>query len=583
METIKKISYIFTREQKFKLLGLLLLIVVGAFLELLGVTAILPFVNVMVSPDLIETNNFLNRIYNFFAFQNSRQLLIFLAVMLIVIYIFKNIFLAMMYHFQYKFSFNNEQKLAYKLMKCYMYQPYSFHLSKNSAELQRNINTDVHDFFLTVLDLIQLVTEGIVCIVLFSFLLIKDKTITISVTLLMLLFVLIFYKGFQKYINKIGSRCREVHSQMIKGIQQSFDGIKDIKVFGQEDYFLNHYNYYYKEHATALRKQQLLRILPRPVLETMCVGSLLLIIIYKIWSGINLEYFVPTLSVFAIAAFRLLPSINRIVSYLSGILFRKAVVDALYHDLKEAEVLTRNSSQTKNSKSNVNYFFENEICLKGVSFKYPNSQQYILKKVDLVIKKYSSIAFIGPSGAGKSTLADLILGVLEPEEGSIKVDGKNIHDNFNAWNRIIGYIPQVIYLMDDTIRNNIAFGIPTNEINNARVLEVIKEAQLDEFILSLEEGMETIVGERGVRLSGGQRQRIGIARALYHKPEILLLDEATSSLDNDTETAVMEAINNFQGEKTLIIIAHRLSTIAKCDYIYEVSDAGLELKINDII
>ena len=278
---------------------------------------------------------------------------------------------------------------------------------------------------------------------------------------------------------------------------------------------------------------------------------------------------------FAVAAFRLLPSFNRITNFLSIILFNKPAVDAVYHDLKEIEQIEKGTNY--NEKENVKRTqLKKKIEIRNVCFHYPESEQKVLDMVSFEIKKNQSVAFIGPSGAGKTTLADILLGALAPTYGEIKVDGENINENLRSWQKNLGYIPQTIYLMDDTIKNNIAFGIEESEIDQKKLEEAIEKAQLRDFIEALPEGLETEVGERGVKLSGGQRQRIGIARALYNDPDVLVLDEATSALDNDTEKAVMEAIENLSGSKTLIIIAHRLTTIQNCDIVFEVKEGKVK-------
>ena len=311
-------------------------------------------------------------------------------------------------------------------------------------------------------------------------------------------------------------------------------------------------------------------------METVSVCALLLIVIIKIINGADMTHFVPVLSVFAVAVFRMLPSFNRLATYVSQIMFNKASVEAIYNDLKEFE-----TEEEFAIEENVRAIpFTKEICLKDVSFRYPDAEEDVVSNVELVIPKGKSVAFIGASGAGKTTLADIILGVLSAQNGEIVVDGQPINAMSREWHKKVGYIPQTIFLMDDTIRNNIAFGIETSKIDEKQLEEAIAGAQLKEFIDSLPEGLDTEIGESGVRLSGGQRQRIGIARALYFNPEILVLDEATSALDNDTESAVMEAIDNLAGTKTLLIIAHRLTTIKNCDIVYEIKDKKVGISQN---
>lgn len=574
---LKKINYVLDRRQKINLLILLLIIFVGAFVELLGVSSILPVVNVATSPETIEQTWYLSWLKQILGLQDAGQMLIVLSVILIIIYILKNVYVTIMYNMQYSFIFGNQKKLAVKLMDCYMHQDYLFHVSKNVAELQRNVTSDVNGFFTVVLNFLQFLAEISVCIVLVLYLLMQDFVTTMAVAILLFVFVGLFAGLFKKILGEKGRKNREVNVQVTKWILQSFSGIKEIKVINAEDFFIYNYNKYYSQFATLQRQQSMLTFVPRPVMETVCICGLLIAVILKLTiDSSDIASFIPTLSVFAIAAFRMLPSFNRITGYLGGIMFSKPSIDAIYQDLKEVEQLQRHRESIEKNEENMP--LTKLIQMNQVSFKYPESDKWILKNADIEIKKNSSVAFVGASGAGKTTAADLILGLLEPTEGRILVDGTDIRTNMAAWHEKIGYIPQTIYLMDDTIRANIAFGIDEADINEAGIYNAIKEAQLDEFIAQLPDGIETEIGDRGVKLSGGQRQRIGIARALYRNPEVLVLDEATSALDNDTEKEVMEAIDSLHGTRTLIVIAHRLSTIQNCDEIYEVGNGKFQLK-----
>ena len=574
---LKKINYVLDRRQKINLLILLLIIFVGAFVELLGVSSILPLVNVATSPETIEQTWYLSWLKQILGLQDAGQMLVVLSVILIIIYIFKNIYVTMMYNMQYSFIFGNQKKLAVKLMDCYMHQDYLFHVSKNVAELQRNVTSDVNGFFTVVLNFLQFLAEISVCIVIVLYLLMQDFVTTMAVAILLFVFVGLFAGLFKKILGEKGRKNREVNVQVTKWILQSFSGIKEIKVINAEDFFIYNYNKYYSQFATLQRQQSMLTFVPRPVMETVCICGLLIAVILKLTiDSSDIASFIPTLSVFAIAAFRMLPSFNRITGYLGGIMFSKPSIDAIYQDLKEVEQLQRHRESIEKNEENMP--LTKLIQMNQVSFKYPESDKWILKNADIEIKKNSSVAFVGASGAGKTTAADLILGLLEPTEGRILVDGTDIRTNMAAWHEKIGYIPQTIYLMDDTIRANITFGIDEADINEAGIYNAIKEAQLDEFIAQLPDGIETEIGDRGVKLSGGQRQRIGIARALYRNPEVLVLDEATSALDNDTEKEVMEAIDSLHGTRTLIVIAHRLSTIQNCDEIYEVGNGKFQLK-----
>ena len=571
---LKKINYVLDKRQKIHLLFLLFIIFVGAFVELLGVSAILPVVNIALTPEVIDEKWYLILIRDTFDFTSVSQMLIFMAGVIIVVYILKNMYVTFMYSQQYRFIFENQRKLAIKLLDCYMHQKYQFHVSKNVAELQRNVTTDVNGFYTVVLYVLQFLAEVSVCTVLVIYLAVNDVVTTIVVAVLVLVFLLFFFGFFKKVLVKKGEQNRENNVVVSKWILQAFSGIKEIKVTNAERFFIDNYNKSYKKCATIQRQQSMLTFLPRPIMETVCICGLLLAVIVKLLTDdTDVTSFIPTLTVFAIAAFRMLPSFNRITGYMGGMMFNKPSIDAVYKDLKEIEVLMK--EQEVEEKSSVDIQMRYKIVVNHVTFKYPENDRMILEDASLVIPKNTSVAFIGASGAGKTTLADLILGLFEPIQGSITVDGIDIKNHMKSWHGCIGYIPQNIYLMDDTIRANVTFGIDEKCIDEVAMKKAIKEAQLEELVSSLPEGLDTVIGDRGVKLSGGQRQRIGIARALYRNPKVLVLDEATSALDNETEKEVMEAIDGLHGTRTLIVIAHRLSTIKNCDEIYEVANGKI--------
>lgn len=568
MNLLHKINYIFDRRQKIRLIELTVIIFIGALFELLGVSAILPFINVVLDPASIQETSYLRFMYELFDFKSSNSFMAFLGICLIMIYIVKNVYIALMYDSQYRFTFRNQCRVSCRLLDSYLHEDYLFHVAHNSAELLRNTNSDVAIFFQVVLGVLQLATEVSVCILLIIFLLFTDVAITIGVAALLAFFVAGFMKLFRTKLKILGARSRDQQFKMNKWMLQAMGGIKEIKVMDSEDFFSSQYSEAYWAYAESQRKYSLLGILPRPVLEMFCITGLLTVVIIRLLSGVALDDFIPALSVFAIAAFRMLPSFNRITNNINIIMFNRTAVDKIYQDLKQAEEHTA----LKESRGNEEMSFEKEISVEHVTFTYPQANSPVLEDASLVIPKNKSVAFIGPSGAGKTTLADLILGILEPQRGMIVVDRTDIQTAMGAWHEKIGYIPQSIYIMDDTLRNNVAFGIDEDDIDDDKIWRALDEAQLKEFVKTLEDGLNTNIGEGGMRLSGGQRQRIGIARALYNDPQILVLDEATSALDMDTETAVMEAIESFNGNKTLIIIAHRLSTVENCNLIYKVED-----------
>lgn len=568
---VKKISYVLDRRQKVNLCILLVVIFVGAFVELVGVSAVMPLIDVAMKPELIGEKWYFVSISKYTGITDANQMIVFLAVVLIVIYILKNIYVTVMCSLQYRFIYNNQQRLSVRMMKSYMQQDYLFHVSRNVAEFQRNIVNDVNGFYTVTLNALQFLAEFSVSVVLVVFLLVQDWVSTLAVASLLFMFMGFFTIFFRKVLVRIGEESRQAYFLVTKWLLQAFSGIKEIKVANKERFFITNYDKNYRDRARIQRQQSMLTYLPKPVMETVCICSLMIAMIIKIVVvKSDITSFVTTLSVFAVAAFRMLPSFNKITGYISGMMFNKPSIDAVYNDLREIEQLM--ARRTADHEDTVKVKLGTAIRLDRVSFRYPKAEKWILKNASLEISKNTSVALIGASGAGKTTAADLILGILEPQEGAVMIDGTDIRKCMTSWHEDVGYIPQTIYLMDDSIRANIAFGIPEAEIDDAAVGKALQEAQLDRFVHALPEGADTVIGDRGVKLSGGQRQRIGIARALYRNPSVLILDEATSALDNETEKEVMEAIDGLHGTRTLIVIAHRLSTIKKCDRIYEVEN-----------
>ena len=565
----QKFDYILTKQDKRTVFLLLGMTIIGSILELLGVTIFLPFVNVIMYPNWVIDNPYLNWFYVKGNFTSVKGFEVFLCVVIIGIYIVKNLYLVWQKNVTYRFSFSIQKKLATKLLNSYMKQPYTFHLRKNVAELQRALQEDVANFSGFVMQALELVAELGVCGMLGIYLLTVSKTITVVIVGLLVVCVLGFAGATKKLSKGLGKDCQHYKAKIYQWINQSLGGIKEVKILAREDYFLNSYNDYYGKYAKALQILRLIGMIPKYIVEAVCMTGLVLAIILKILFGeADMIHFIPQLTVFATAAFRLLPSVGRINGYLTQMLSYMPSVDLVYHDLKEVDKY----QEERGEEEEGTFELSNEIHIEHVTFRYPDGVEDIVHDVDFRIPKGKTVALIGPSGAGKTTMVDLILGLLQPTEGVIYADQMDVHKNLNKWHKQIGYIPQAIYLADDTIRANIAFGMFEDQIDDAAVSRALRQAQLDDFVNTLPKGVNTYVGDRGVRLSGGQRQRIGIARALYHNPEILVLDEATSALDNETETAVMESIDSLQGVKTMIIIAHRLTTIKNADFIYEVAD-----------
>lgn len=575
---LTKLGYIFDRRDKWKIAMLLAAVVIGSFLELLGVTIFMPFINIIEEPATIQRKWYLKWVYDTFHFRSAKEFMIGLSAVIILIYIVKNVYLVIEKSYIYRFSYNTQMKLSTRLLDTYMKEPYTFHLNKNIATLQRSLQEDTSKFMQVILYSLELVAELAVCFVLMIYLLTVSKSITIIVAGLLFICMGGFLLFTRKYSRRLGLDNQGYQGKIYQWMNQALGGIKEIKILGREEFFTDEYFKYYAKFARGLRIARTISIVPKYVVEAVAISGLLMGVIVKLLFGeADMTYYVPQLTAFAVAAFRLMPSAGRINEHATNTLYALPSVDLVYHDLVEIEdYVERQDNEVKED-----WNLHKGIEVKNVTYFYPDTDEPVIDHAGLSIAKGRTVAFIGASGAGKTTMVDIILGLLTPQEGSVMADNINVHEKPKTFHAQVGYIPQVIYLSDDTIRNNIAFGVKGKEIDEQAVLQAVEKAQLTEFIDSLPLGLDTIVGDRGVRLSGGQRQRIGIARALYHDPEILVLDEATSALDNDTEAAVMEAIENLQGTKTMIIIAHRLTTIRSVDVIYEVADGKVQEKTKE--
>ena len=570
MKLVKEMMYIFSKNQKIKLFLLFVMIAFGTFAELIGVTAVLPAIQIAMNPNIGEEEPIFRGIMQIFHLKNSTELLGIVALGIIIIFVAKNLYLVFMYSVEYRFIYNNQKRLAVRMMKAYMERPYMFHLSRNTAELQRNVNLDTAQFYAVIMNGIQVLIDVLLVIVLACYLFYTDVFMALGSMCFIAIFMVAYYKLSKRKSVSWGERYHDANANAIQWLNQAYGGIKEIKITHREKLFEKAYENACTQYTTASRQLAVQTMIPKCLLETVVICGIMFVIIIEILLGMDISKLVESLAAFAVAVFKMVPSANRINGSINGILFQIPSVHTVYECLREIE--QQNVVCAESERSIEKLQFIKKIEVKKISYHYPDVDENVLEDVELSISRGESVAFIGESGSGKSTLADIILGVLEPQKGEVTVDGVNIQKSMYGWHKLIGYIPQSIYLIDDSIRNNIAFGVPENEIDESALRRAISQAQLTEFIDSLDEGLDTIVGEQGVRLSGGQRQRIGIARALYHDPELLVLDEATSALDQETEKAVMYSIEALQGRKTLIIIAHRLSTIESCDTVYEIRD-----------
>ena len=580
---IQKFRYIFSRADKFKLVGLVVLMIIGSVLELLAVAVFNPFIEVMMQTSSIADDSFLQFFFQHTNIDSVEGYLIALSFIIAVIYVVKNVYLTFEQNAILSFSYRTRMNLATRLLTTYMNEPYTFHLSKNIAEMHRCLQTDTSQFMSLINSCLQLAVEFVTCLALGVYLFHTSHSITVLIGLLLGLCVFIFFIISKKVSSKLGRQNEFYNAKLFQWINQSLGGIKEVKILQREKYFIDSYRTNYKKVIWGARVNELLAAVPKYIVETVAIVGLVLAIIVKLLFGHGaLETFVPQMAVFAVAAFRLLPSVGKINAYVNNVMYTKASLDMIYQDLCEIE--KNKPIEVEWEGKTENWKFMKGVFAEHITYHYPDSDTEVLHDITLEIPKGKTVALIGPSGAGKTTLADIILGLLPPVSGVVRMDDKNIYENLRSWRQKLGYIPQSIYLSDDTIRNNVAFGIYEDQIDDDAIWKALEKAQLKDFVQGLEKGLDTYVGDRGVRLSGGQRQRIGIARALYHDPEILVLDEATSALDSSTEQAVMESIESLQGLKTMVIIAHRLTTIKNADLIYEVVEGKvIQRKKEDIL
>lgn len=575
MESIKKLSAIFNSKQKWQFAGLFVIEFIGSLFELVGISMLIPFIEAITDPTGLMEKSIIRKIMHAFQLQNETQLLIFIVGAMIAVYAVKNLYLIFMTYIQYQIIWKNRLKMELDVMSYYVRQPYVFHVQRNTAEMQRTILTDIGNVFEVLNNLFLICAELLTAGMLLILMLRTDVMITLGVLALLLIFLLLYFKVFKRRLYQYGKIAQHYGSEGLKCIYQTFGGIKEVKVNECEEYFIKEFADGRKIQIRMMKRGSFFQQAPKYLLEAVTICGILSIVLLKLCVGADRTQLLTQMGVFALAAYRILPSANRITAELAYVFNNKASIDLIHHAIVSDKIDFNKNNAVKNTEEESAIEGKmGDITLEKVRFHYPNAEEMILNGVSIVIKGGMSTALKGPSGAGKTTTADIILGILEPTEGRVCYAGTAIKSLGRAWYKHVGYIPQNIYLSDDTIRKNVAFG--EYEPDERKIWRALEEAQLKEFIESLPDGLDARIGENGVRISGGQRQRIGIARALYNDPEILILDEATSALDGETEKAVMEAIDYLKGKKTLIIIAHRLSTIENCDVIYEVKDGKIE-------
>jgi len=563
-ETVRIVWNLFTRKDRVAFIRIVLMVIVGMFLETISLGIVVPIIGILTQDDYQQKYPF---IVDIFGELSREELISAVMVAMVLIYIVRSLFLFWSLWIQKGFSASVSGRLSQSLFAIYLRQPYMFHLQRNSSTLMRNAKNATSVVTCGVDPFMVLLTDGLVAIAMFTLLIYVEPIGTIAVLLVFGLSTSTFQRLTRRRIDSWGHQVDHHETKILQHLQEGFGGAKDVKILGRENEFLSQHEKHLKRSIRISRIYNVILTLPRSFMEVITIVGLCLLVVSMVVRGRELSEIVPVLGLFAAAAFRVMPSINRLLMATQTLIFNRSIIAAVYRDFQlDAPDL---GNHVKNSP------FANSLELHDVSFQYPTAARASLQNVSLVVRRGEAVGFVGPSGAGKSTLVDVILGLFAPTAGEVRVDGHNIQENLRNWQNQIGYVPQSIYLTDDTLRRNVAFGLSDENIDDKLVAEAIRLAQLDAFVESLPDRLETVVGERGVRLSGGQRQRIGIARALYHNPSVLVLDEATSSLDTPTEHGVMQAVQALQGTKTVIIVAHRLSTVEYCDRLYRIEDSRI--------
>lgn len=567
---IKKYKLLLNKHQQRCVILLFLMMIIGAFLEVIGISMVIPLVTALINRNIIEENEYVSQVCAWLHISDYKGFAIICIGFIVLVYIMKTIYLLLQYYLQYRFVSNGQFMMQSRLLSSYIYRPYEFFLQVESGVVIRIIQSDTLNAFQLLSMLLGMLSDVVVTIALTITIFILNPLMTGVTAAIMVLLMVILVKVVRPMLRRQGTIFQSSCATSNKWLLQSISGIKEMKVTKTEEYFLENYKRYGKKQANASRINNTLQATPRLFIEATCIISLLIMIGIMLLMDYQVELLLPALSAFAMAAIKLLPNTNRIVAAVNQVSFLEPALDSILKTLSSFKGEVTNP--VENAKD---ITLRSSIELRDITFHYPDSDTLILDKANMTIPVGSSVGIIGASGAGKTTAVDIILGLLKPQEGQVLADGEDVLLNKGGWLNHIGYIPQVIFMLDATIRENIVFGSELDDTDDKILWNALEEAQLADFIRSLPEGLETAIGERGIRLSGGQRQRIGIARALYRNPDVLVFDEATSALDNETEEAIMESINSLHGKKTMIIIAHRLTTIKECDLVFRVENGKI--------
>lgn len=581
-QILKKLNVLLDRKQKYTMAGLMVLMVIGAFLQTAGVGLLVEVVNVVIDPQAVQNSAVAEWFYEFLGSRDYQSFSITVMVLLIITFAVKNIFLFVQQKLTFAFVYSNQFRTSERMLRNYLRRGYEYYLNADTAVVQRSITSDVNNMYALILAILQMFSDGVVSVFIIGYCLLSNGAMTMILAAVLVILMAAVKKVLKPIMYKAGKDNQDYYSGLFKWISQTVQGIKEVKISCKEQYFVSEYRKCGKGYVDAVQKYSLYNNIPKLLIETACIATMVGYMIFMVASGASTENMLNIFSTLAAAAFVLLPCVNRINNQINSIAYFEPFFMGVSDNLQD-EITGDKVDMSFATDDREKLPIRDKIELKNITYAYPGTEKLIFDDAELTVPVGASVGIVGTSGAGKSTVVDILLGLLEVKSGTIYADGRDVKENYRRWLKNIGYIPQMIFMLDDSIRKNVAFGVPEEEIDEDRLWEVLREAQLDEFIKTLPEGLDTGIGERGIRLSGGQRQRIGIARALYNDPEVLILDEATSALDNDTEAAIMEAINRLHGKKTLIIIAHRLQTIEKCDIVYRVENGKAVIERGKIL
>lgn len=568
---ISHLMVILDRRQRLQMIGMMIVILIGAFFELLGVSAMLPFIQALLEPEELISKPYIRFFTELFGVSGTNSILLMVGIGIVIIYLVKNLYLAVSAYFQTSYSNNIKRQLSVLMLKSYMDQPYSFFVDNGSGVVLRGVKDDVNGVSDVIANIFKGSAEGFVVIAVAVYLVSVDPILAIGVLAVGMACMLVIVLGVKKMLTRLSYIHREALAELGKCVTQIIAGIKDIMVFNRRKMFLDDYDRAYAKSNTAEIKSEFAGLMPERIIEACCISGIIIMVLVRLGMGVDPVDFVPKMAVFAMGAFRLLPSISRIAGYASIIIYSRQDLESTYENIIASRRYGEETcSIIQTSLDNDHRSFEAILEIRELDWQYPQGKSKVLDHLNISIKKGEAVGIVGESGSGKSTLADLLLRLYKPQKGGIYMDGIDISSIPETWSEVVAYVPQSVFIMDDTIRANVIFG--PDAVSDEKVWAALKKASLDDFVKELPQGLDTFVGERGVKFSGGQRQRIAIARALFRNPQIMILDEATSALDNETEEAVMEAIDSLAGSMTLIIIAHRVTTLKNCDKIYEISE-----------